>query len=226
MHEALRGLRLGRLAACLGVVAGTRQGLGVLDDVLGRLHPHVPVGVEPGPSGAPGELVELAHREAPDAVAVELGERRHQHGADRDVDADPERVRAADDRQQALAGQTLDQAAVAREHPGVVDADTVAQETIEGGPEAASHPHALQRLGDRLALGSGGDVEADEGLRPLDRRSLVGVDDVDGEEPFGDRFLHAVGDGRRAPLVVQRGRAVHRRHRRHRPARAFLQVGR
>ena len=155
MHETLRGLGLGRLAAGLGVVAGTRQGLGVLDDVLGRLHPHVPVGVEPGPSGPPGELVELADREAPDAVAVELRERRHQHRADRDVDADPERVGAADDRQQALAGQALDEAAVAGEHPGVVDADAVAQETIEGGAEAASHPHAPQRLDDRLALGVG-----------------------------------------------------------------------
>jgi hypothetical protein len=192
----------------------------------GACTPHVPVGVEPGPSGAPGELVELAHREAPDAVAVELGERGHQHRADRDVDTDPEGVRAADDRQHALAGQTLDQAAVAREHPCVVDADTVAQEAIEGGPEAASDPHALQRLGQRLALGSGGDVEADEGLGPLDRRSLVGVDDVDRGEPFGDGFLDAVGDGCRAPLVVQRGRAVHRRHRRHRPARAFLEIGR
>ena len=68
VHEALGRLGLGRLAPRLRVVAGARQRPGVLDHVVGRLHPHVPVGVEAGPPGAPGQLVELADREPPDAA--------------------------------------------------------------------------------------------------------------------------------------------------------------
>ncbi len=61
VDEALRRpRRLRRLAPRLGIVAGLGQRPCVVDDVVGRLHPHVTVGVEAGPAGAPGELVELA----------------------------------------------------------------------------------------------------------------------------------------------------------------------
>ena len=50
------------------------------------------------------------------------------------------------------AGEPLDQAAVAGQHPGVVHADAVAQQPVERRAEAAAHAHAGHRRGDRFAL--------------------------------------------------------------------------
>jgi hypothetical protein len=69
--------------------------------VLGRLHDDVARGVEARAPGAAGDLVELARLEQPVARAVELGQAGEDDGADRDVDADAERVGAADDLEQA-----------------------------------------------------------------------------------------------------------------------------
>src|SRR3712207_7820139 len=53
-----------------------------------------------GPSGAAGDLVELAHLQQPGAGAVVLGQRAEDDRADRHVDADAEGVGAADDLEQ------------------------------------------------------------------------------------------------------------------------------
>ena len=66
----------------------------LLDDVLGRLGDDAALGVEALAAGAPGDLLEVAHREQRVLLAVELRELGEQHGADRDVDADAERVGA------------------------------------------------------------------------------------------------------------------------------------
>ena len=103
VHEAVR--RLGLASPCAAPSGRRRRGDSACAFSMtwsGACTHTWPSGSKPGPPGAPGELVELAHAEAPHAVAVELRQRGHQHGADRDVDADAERVGAADDRQQAL----------------------------------------------------------------------------------------------------------------------------
>ena len=60
-------------------------------------------------------------------LAVELAQLREQHRADRDVDADAQRVGAADHLEQALLRELLDQQPVLRQQPGVVQADAVPQ---------------------------------------------------------------------------------------------------
>ncbi len=61
-----------------------------------------PSGSKPGRPARPASWWNSRAAEPPDPGAVELGERGHQHGADRDVDADAERVGPADHRQQPL----------------------------------------------------------------------------------------------------------------------------
>src|SRR3712207_9185517 len=62
-----------------------------------------------GPSGAAGDLVELAHLQQPGAGAVVLRQCAEDDGADRHVDAHAEGVGAADDLEQSGLGQLLDQ---------------------------------------------------------------------------------------------------------------------
>ena len=60
-------------------------------------------------------------------------------GADRHVDADAEGVGAADDLEQPGLGELLDQPAVLRQHPGVVDADAVPDQPGELLAEAGAN---------------------------------------------------------------------------------------
>ena len=113
-YEALRRFFLLEFAQLLGVVARLCDKLGVLDLVFGRLGDDHALGVKARASGAPGDLVELARAEAAHLVAVEFGERREHHGVDGHVDANAERVGAADDRQEPLLGEALHQKTVAR----------------------------------------------------------------------------------------------------------------
>ena len=148
--EALRRLLLDDLAARLRVVARLGQGLLVLDDVLGGLHDDPPGRVEPGPTRPPGDLVELARLQQPGLLAVELRQRREQHGADRHVDADAQRVGAADDLEQASLGERLDEAAVLGQHAGVVHADAVPDQPGQRLAEAAREPEVADQRGDGL----------------------------------------------------------------------------
>ena len=127
----------------------------VLDHVLGCLHHDVADRVEARPAGAAGDLVELALLEDPLAGAVVLRQPGEEHRPDRHVDADAQGVGAADDAQQALLGQLLDQAPVARQHPGVVHPDArraaAGQGPAEAGAEAevadARRPRGHARRG-------------------------------------------------------------------------------
>ena len=104
--------------------------------MLGGLHHDVADGVEPGPSRATGDLVELAGPQHPLLATVVLRQRGEQHGADRHVDADAQGVGAADDGEQAGLREGLDQPSVLRQHPRVVHPDAVEHQPAQGGPEA------------------------------------------------------------------------------------------
>ncbi len=147
--------------------------------MLGCLDDDVAHRVEPGPARATGDLVELTGTEVTLPLAVELDEGGEHHGADRHVDADAERVGAADDAQVPGLDEPLDQTPVAREHAGVVDADTQAQEPRERAAEAAGEPLTRECVGDGLALLLGGDGDGGERLRAFQGRSLGEVDEVD-----------------------------------------------
>ena len=58
--------------------------------------------------------MELAGAQAAHLVAVELRELREHHGVDGHVDAHTERVGTADDWQETLLGEALNQKAIAR----------------------------------------------------------------------------------------------------------------
>src|SRR5690625_2909373 len=122
-HEPLGRLLAYDLAALLRVVAGLGDRLVVLDLVLGCFDHDRADRVEAGAPGAPGDLLELAYVEAPLAYTVELGEPAEHNGADGHVDADAERVRAANDLEKTLLSERLDQAPVAWKHPGMMDTD-------------------------------------------------------------------------------------------------------
>ena len=77
--------------------------------MLRRLGNNHTLGIKARAAGATGNLMELAGAQATHLVTVELGERGEHHGVDGNVDADAERVGAADDGQQALLRQALDQ---------------------------------------------------------------------------------------------------------------------
>ena len=118
------------LLAAAGLRARRRL---VLDHVLGRLAHHAAAVVEALAAGAPGDLLELAHRAGCATFSPSnLREPREEHGADRDVDADAERVGAADDAQQALLRELLDEQPVLRQQARVVDADAVARGSASG----------------------------------------------------------------------------------------------
>jgi len=88
----------------------------------------VPEVSKPARPARPTTWWNSARRQQPGAGAVVLAQLGEQHGADRDVDADAERVGAADDLEQALLREPLDEQAVLGEHPGVVHADAVPDE--------------------------------------------------------------------------------------------------
>ena len=203
-RRRLAELRLGLLVAA---GRGLLLGLLVVDDVLGRLHDDVAGAVVAGPARPAGDLLELADLQHPLPAAVELGQPAEQHGADRDVDADAERVGAADDRQQPRLGELLDDAAVLRQHPGVVDADAGAQQLVQGLAEPGAEPQPGRPGRDRLLVGElaehGG---AQQRRRVLDRSGLGEVDDVDGRLVGHDQLLEGVGERLGRPGEAQRHR--------------------
>ena len=179
-------------------------------------------GVETGPTRPPGDLVELARGQLPHPGSVVLGQAGEQHGADRHVDADPERVGAADHPQQAALGELLHETAVLGEHAGVVHADPGADQARQGRAEPGREAEPADRLGDRVALLAAGDPCARQRLRALDGGRLGEVDDVDRREA-GVRAARrrsraracrrsgsASGTGRSTPVTRATSRPVRR----------------
>ena len=139
-HHLLAGRLLGRQAP-------------VLDHVRRRLRDHEATLVEPLPPGPAGDLQKIAHAEDAGLLAVELAELREQHGPDRDVHPDPQRVGAADDLQESLLRQALDEQAVPRQEAGVVDADPVAQESLKFLAVGRVEAGVSEGVPDRLLFG-------------------------------------------------------------------------
>ena len=107
-HHALGDFAAHQLAALLGVVGDLGELLEVFHLMIGGLDDHGARGVEAGPPGPAGDLVELPRIEQPTANTVVLRQRREDDGANRHVDAHPESVGAADDFQQPGLGELLD----------------------------------------------------------------------------------------------------------------------
>ena len=190
---------LRRALGLAGVACGLLRGAqacaltGGVDLVLGRQDAHETDRVEAGAARAPRDLVELARAHVAHASPVVLDERRHQHRADRHVDAHPQGVRAAHDRQQARLREALDEAAVARQHARVMHADALREQRFEGLPETLRKRHTRQLRGDRLLLLGRNERGTIERLCGSDRVTLGEMHDVDGPAALTQQPLDRVG---------------------------------
>ena len=138
--------------------------------------------------------MEFAGLQCPGPDAVVLAQSGEEHRADRHIDADAERVGAADHLEQPGLGQLFDQAPVLRQHPGVVHPDAVADQTVQGFAESGGEAEARDHFRDALLFLLAAHVDAHQGLRALDRLGLAEVHDVHrslmGIEQFFDGFVH------------------------------------
>ena len=196
-HLARRRLLANDPFALALIVAGPGQQPLVLHLMLGCLDDHGAGGVEPGPAGPTGDLMELARRELAHSMAVELRQSGEQNGADRHVDPHPEGVRATDHREQAVLGEPFDQAPVPRQQTCVVHPDAVADQPVQGVTEPCAEPEVRDPPSDRIARRARGDRHAGQGLCPLQGGGLGEMHDVDrgpvGGHQLGDALVHGSG---------------------------------
>ena len=130
LHKFLPAARL--LLLQQQILDGVRRGL--------RDHPaHI---VETLPPRASADLMKVARTEDAGFLPAEFAELREKHRADRHIDPDPQRIRAADHFEQPSLRQLLGQHAVFRQQSGVVQADPVAQPLNSKAKAAANiQPH-------------------------------------------------------------------------------------
>src|SRR5690554_4735106 len=136
--------------------------------MLRRLRNDCPGGVVAGSTGTSGDLVELPCAELTHPRAVEFGEGGEQDGADGDVDADTEGVRAADDAQEAALGKLLHQSPVLGQHARVVHADAGADEPRQRAAEVGGETEVADGIRYLVTLSAGGHVDAGERLGTLE----------------------------------------------------------
>ena len=137
------------------------------------------LGIEARTAGATGNLMELAGAQTTHLVAIELGECGEDHGVDGYVDADAERIGAADDRQQALLRQALDQQTIARQHTGVVHADAAAKQALEDLAKGRREARGFGGFLNGLALLLAGDAKIGERLCRRKGGILAKVHDIE-----------------------------------------------
>ncbi len=189
--EALRWLAAHHLSLLGSVVAGLGNGPFVLDDVFRGEDDDVTGDVEARPAGPAGDLVELPGGQDPGAVAVVLGQRRHQHRPDRHVDTHPEGVGSADHLQQAGLGELFDKPPVLGQHAGVMHPDAVPDQPGQRAAEPRREPEIGDHLGDLVPLCPAGDRQAGQCLRPLQGGGLGEVHDVHRRPVGGQQILQA-----------------------------------
>ena len=175
--------------------------------MFGGLGYHVADGVETSAARAARDLVELAAAQHSLAPTVEFRQGTEQHGADGNVDADPQGVSATDHRQQSALGQLFHQPSVTRQHPGVVDPNPAAEQLGQRRPETTGErkprDSLFQLLRDR-GTGLAHHPLTEQGCRLFDGRSLGGVDDVDGRLVGFDDLRDGLVERRQRPAVGER----------------------
>jgi hypothetical protein len=215
-HEALRRLLALDLLELLRVVARPRHEPVVLDLVLRGLHHHGAHGVVAGPARPARDLMELSGPQVPRPGAVVLGEPGQQHGPDRHVDADAEGVGSADDLEQSVLRELLDESAVLGQHARVMHADAVPDQAGQRLSETGAESETPDRLRDGVLFLPAAHVDTGQRLRPFERRGLGEMHHVDGRLVGGGQFLDGLADG---------GAGI-REGQRHRPFGAADQRGR
>ena len=202
--KALGGLFLFNLTEFFGVIARLGHKLGILDLVFGCLGDYHALGIEARAAGATGNLMELAGAQATHLVAIELGERGEHHSVDGYVDADAERIGAADDGQQALLRQALDQQTIARQHASMVHADAASKQAFENLAKGRREARALGSFLNGLALLLAGDAKIGERLRRRKGGILAKVHDIERGLATAHGELDRALEGGRHIVVAQR----------------------
>jgi len=174
--------------------------------VFGRLGDDVAAGVESGPPGPSGQLLEFADAEPAHPAAVELRQSGQQHGADGHVDADAEGVGAGDDQQQALERELFDEPSVLRQHARVVDADSVEEQFAQALSEPLAEGEALDGCGDSGLLLLRGQIDRQEIRGQIDRAVLRVGDDVDRGLVVADESAQGVRERIGGVFVFERDR--------------------
>ena len=172
----LRRLALDEFLAAAGLLLLEQQ---ILDDMLRRLRHHPAAFIEALAPRAPADLVEIARAQDACLFPVELAKLREEHGANGDIDADAQRVGAADDLEQAALRELLDEHAILRQQPGVMQPDAVPQPLANLRPVRAAELEAFQRVRDRRFFLARADIDAREILRALGRFQLREMHDID-----------------------------------------------
>ena len=148
--------------------------------------------------------MELTGAQATHLVAVELGERGEYHGVDGYVDADAERIGAADDGQQALLRQAFDQEAIARQHASMVHADAASKQAFENLTKGRREARSLCCFFDGLALLLAGDAKIGERLCRRKGGILAKVHDIERGLAAAHGELDRALEGGRHVVVAQR----------------------
>ena len=172
--------------------------------MLGCLGNHHALGIETRAAGATGNLMELAGAQATHLVAVELGERGEHHGVDGYVDADAECIGTADDGQQTLLRQALDQQAIARQHASMVHADAASKQALENLAKGRREARPLCRVFDGFALLLAGDAKIGERLCRRKCGILAKVHDIERGLAATHRELDGALERGRHVVVAQR----------------------
>ena len=195
------------------------RGLGfqaqVLHHMRRRLRHHPAALVKALAAGPTGDLLELAHAEKAVLLSVELAQLGEQHRADGDVDPDAQGVGAADHLEQAALAQPLDQAAVARQQAGVVQADAVAEKAQQLLAIGAVQALVAQGGLDGLFLLLAAHVHAHQVLHFLGGCALGEVHQIDGRAIELDEVGNGFVQLGVPVLEVERhrtDRAAHARH--------------
>ena len=219
---AVRCLLLDDLLASAGIGLFLRSQ--VLHHVLGSLHPHVTTVIESLASGASGDLRELAVRQNADRYAVVLAELGEQHRPDRHVHPDTECVGAADDLQQTVLRQFLDEQPILGEQACVVHADAGGDEPFEVLADRRVEAEVADRFAHQTLLGLGERIEGDVALGGVGCVLLREVDDVDRCPTRLKELVDAVVQRRGAVLEMQRHGPLRRADDRHRAIRSRLEI--
>ncbi len=205
--EALGRALLLDLLQLLRVARGLDLGFMVLDVMLGRLGYHHALGVEAAASSATGNLMELAAFQAAHLAAVELGQLRQHHGVNGNVDANAQRIGAADDGQKPLLSKLFHQQAVTRQHARVMNAHAAAEQALQRLAEGGVELGALHSLLHGLALLLAGHAVAGQALRTGGGGVLPEMHDVQRALALAKRQLNGAFQGRERILVGKRHRA-------------------
>ena len=206
-HKTFRSLLALDLLELLRVSPGLGDGLLVFDFVFGSLGDHQSLGIESHTTGSSGNLVEFTGAQAAHLGAVELGQGREHHGVNRHIDADAQCIGAANHRQQTLLGELLDQAAVAWQHAGMMDADTGAQQSLQNLAEGCGELDAFDGFCDGLALFLAGYTGGGERLRGLQCGVLRKVDHVNRGFAVAEGEFHGFFHRVERVFVAQRHRS-------------------